>query len=307
MNFRSPEAFDKIITLLRALKEKFKRSDLLLTATIQVSKDILKKKFDFATLSKAFDFISFAHMYAEISSPEFTFKTASIHRSSKTVKENLKKLIESGVPASKVIMYLHLGGPKFVQDSSKKNLDNYHSQLKYNDICDNLSDPTKWEITYVDDIEMCARLDETEGIVYENSRAFANKVRYGIREGFAGVITGVINDDDFLGKCKENNDTFEDYKPIQGVTLNIPERSGITFPMIRTINEAIEVTLDEIRQENALKRSEPKPVPKPEPEPGKPDEPNEPSKPDDSAASNFENNVQILFATIVTLIISRSL
>lgn len=61
-----------------------------------------------------------------------------------------------------------------------------------------------------------------------------------------------IDTDDFLGDCDIDDDTFADFKPLPGVTLNIPKRFHAKFPLLKTINEATVVALDEIAQEAQL-------------------------------------------------------
>lgn len=61
-----------------------------------------------------------------------------------------------------------------------------------------------------------------------------------------------IDTDDFLGDCDIENDTFSDFKPIAGVKLNIPKRYNANYPLLRTINEATVLALDEIAQEAQL-------------------------------------------------------
>lgn len=58
--------------------------------------------------------------------------------------------------------------------------------------------------------------------------------------------------DDFHGDCDIDDDTFVDFKPVPGVTLNIPKRYNANYPLLRTINEATVLALDEIAQEALL-------------------------------------------------------
>lgn len=60
-----------------------------------------------------------------------------------------------------------------------------------------------------------------------------------------------IDTDDFQGECDNgmNFDTFSDYRPKPKVNLKIPKRTEKNYPLLRTLNEAIEITLDEMTQE----------------------------------------------------------
>lgn len=63
-----------------------------------------------------------------------------------------------------------------------------------------------------------------------------------------------IDTDDFNGECDDsiNFDTFSDFRSKPKVKLNIPKRTGKNYPLLRTLNEAIEITLDEMTQEISL-------------------------------------------------------
>lgn len=68
------------------------------------------------------------------------------------------------------------------------------------------------------------------------------------------MIFRSIDTDDFNGECDNglNFDTFSDYRPKPKVKLNIPRRTERNYPLLRTLNEAITITLDEIKQEMNL-------------------------------------------------------
>lgn len=61
-----------------------------------------------------------------------------------------------------------------------------------------------------------------------------------------------IDTDDFHGHCDIDTDTFSDFQPMPGVTLEIPTRIETNYPLLRTVNEAMVVALDEIAQEARL-------------------------------------------------------
>lgn len=83
-------------------------------------------------------------------------------------------------------------------------------------------------------------------VILESSRSIANKVRFAVKRGLAGVAAVHMQFDDYLGVCAKNDDTFVDFQPAESAILNIPQRNDSTFPLLCTINEAIDLTLDEI-------------------------------------------------------------
>lgn len=131
--------------------------------------------------------------------------------------------------------------------------------MGYNEICGLLSDRTSgWKRSYsVDLSQAVARYrdevtNETRVAVFDSSRSIARKIKFAMSRNLAGAMIWSIDTDDFLGDCDIDDDTFADFKPIPGVTLSIPKRIETNFPLLRTINEAMVVALDEIAQEAQL-------------------------------------------------------
>ena len=91
--------------------------------------------------------------------------------------------------------------------------------------------------------------DVTNVVTYDSSRSIANKVRYAMQKNLGGIACWDICMDDFLGDCPTDTDTFMDFTTTPGDQLEIPTRKQKDYPLLRTINEAISVTMKEIRQE----------------------------------------------------------
>ena len=75
-----------------------------------------------------------------------------------------------------------------------------------------------------------------------------------------------MDTDDFNGNCDEsiNFDTFSDYRPKPKVKLTFPKRTEKNYPLLRTLNEAIVISLDEMTQEINLDSSNEIPIGKDE-------------------------------------------
>lgn len=60
-----------------------------------------------------------------------------------------------------------------------------------------------------------------------------------------------IDTDDFQGDCDGslNEDRFSDFRTEPRVKLNFPKLSSKTYPLLRTLNDAIVLSLDEMNQE----------------------------------------------------------
>lgn len=104
------------------------------------------------------------------------------------------------------------------------------------------------------DVEKCqvTGLSKGSGEVYFGStRHIANKMRFAMRHNLAGALVFNPSCDHFEGKCPIEQDTFLDFRTMEGIQLNIPMRH-IAFQRIQVVNDAITVSLDEIRQEIEL-------------------------------------------------------
>lgn len=89
-------------------------------------------------------------------------------------------------------------------------------------------------------------------VTYDSPRSIANKVRHAIKDqGYGGLMVWSIDTDDFNGDCDPtlNADTFSDFRTKPQVRLNIPKRTVKTYPLLRTLNEAIVLAIDEMQQE----------------------------------------------------------
>lgn len=63
-----------------------------------------------------------------------------------------------------------------------------------------------------------------------------------------------IDTDDFQGDCDEalNNDRFNDFRTEPKVKLNFPKTTSKTYPLLRTLNDAVVLSLDEMTQEENI-------------------------------------------------------
>lgn len=63
-----------------------------------------------------------------------------------------------------------------------------------------------------------------------------------------------IDTDDFQGDCDEslNADRFNDFRTAPKVKLNFPQTTSKTYPLLRTLNDAIELSLEEMKQEQNM-------------------------------------------------------
>lgn len=125
-------------------------------------------------------------------------------------------------------------------------------------ICQSLSNTTSewksnWDVESSEAIAKVKMATETRVVSYDSPRSIANKVRYAVQKGLGGVMVWSVDTDDFQGDCDEklNEDRFSDFRTQPKVKLNLPKLTTRTYPLLRTLNDAIVLTLDEMSQEQS--------------------------------------------------------
>lgn len=244
-----------IVSFVGALGEKLKRSDLGLSVTIRHTKDLSIEKYNFTQLSTYVDFIDFAQVYAPEKKPDNTEEKITVNdvlkaRAVAGVQEKLQQIIASGVEPEKVVMGIAFVGSVFTgvplqssdYDKAKfQDFNPYQDICKYRAMADEESyaiDGSGLAILKVDIAK------KVHTVVYESSRTVANEVRLAMKQKIGGIQIN-IDCDDYLGLCQADTDTFEDYQDAKA-ELTFPNRTSPIFPLLRTANEAIVVTLQEI-------------------------------------------------------------
>lgn len=209
-----------------------------------------------STFSKACDFIAIFYTFYNWNVTYDSFQDQTIFR----IFNYFEKVVQfSGEHASNIVIGINFNFGKFVERDGTYYL---RSELvSYNEFC-HLICSENCEKTFDTEIGMTIvrmsrdRNESPEDIVFlfASSRTIANEVLYAIKRGLGGVMTGVLNDDDIYGMCILDTNTFEDFKANHdGVVLANTKRTDATFPLLKTINEAIILSLDEMqRQTNSL-------------------------------------------------------
>lgn len=177
-------------------------------------------------------------------------------------KGTIVEVKESGVSPSKLILDMSFMGREGVND--KNGMFQPKDWVSYSEVC-NIESNSDHVKTYDENmnqmfIKYIDQMGEIRYVQTENTRTIANKTRFAMRNDFGGVSAVLIDMDDSIEKCSFEADTFDDFKPVDGVYLNIPSRYYRNSPLIRTINDAIHVSLDEIQQEKQLKDPNRNPV-----------------------------------------------
>lgn len=258
--------------LAKELKESFRPHNLLLTSAFGASKKIIDEAYDIPALSKYLDFMHImCYDYGGAWDRSVTANAPLKGQGILNVEYTIDYLIKLGAPPTKLVMGLPFYGRTFITKLDgnfgdiagdigfQGVLTRENGFMGYNEICILLSNRTSgWTRSYDEHFSQAVAKykDESSGetrvAVFDSSRSIARKMKFAMGRNLAGAMVWSIDTDDFHGDCDIDEDTFVDFKPMPGVTLNIPKRYNANYPLLRTINEATVVALDEIQQEAQL-------------------------------------------------------
>lgn len=228
------------MSIAQKLSESFERAEMLLTSWITFRRQI-NENFNYAALSEHVNFLYFMQVLYDSRSDMMKMRNIS------QLDNRINSLIELGIPSTKILMDLYFVGFQFRLNNT---FSKYGDKLNYNDVCQLISnkDTSKWEKHFDNSSGLVflksknSSNDEINEIIYESTRSVANRVQLAMNLHLAGVVTLPINVDDYQGKCGIDEDTFDDFGPNVNVTMGILNRK---FPLLRTINEAFHLTVNE--------------------------------------------------------------
>lgn len=198
-------------------------------------------------MSKYLNYVHFIPKYNYIETWPDSYRIEDVlkDRGMQNLEKSVDRLINYGVPSSKIIIGLHFLGLSFhsLLDLSTK-FATFRKSLEYNEICQLLlgNEILEWESFYDEESGLAIAKREsvpygvirpTDVIVYENTRSIANKILFILSRNLAGAMAFSIDMDDSHGHCGIDDDTFVDF--IRGQHLQIPKQYNFTQPLLKTI------------------------------------------------------------------------
>ncbi|XP_060532634.1 probable chitinase 2 isoform X2 [Cylas formicarius] len=247
-----PEDKLNFLLLTKELKAAFRKNNLLLTAAFGAGKDTIDVGYDVEGLSVYLDFI---HMMCYDYHGAWDKKTGANAplRSSDVlnIEYTLNYMLKLGAPPSKLVLGVPLYGrtfvlPEPVDETSKRKLKlgiistNMGFQgpltresgfMGYNEICLELKNKTHpWTMYWDSESSTPFAVRKTQVITYDDERSIAEKVRFAIEKKLAGIMVWSVDTDDFQGDC-----------------IDSEEETFTNFPLLRALNKAIEITLEDIK------------------------------------------------------------
>lgn len=240
----SPIEYQKLVSFVTDFKKLLDRGDLMFTLTINLTEKI--NYADYATyniskLAESSEFINFVFDYKRI--PENnTIGDALKSFHLESTQDRIADLMASGVSKTKIVLGLHFTAPGFIiaSNGTRRNAQFYQA-YGYRSISEaQFLFPLKW------DTSIGVNNESSMNVIVESSRSIANKVRYAVVTGLAGVAPIYISFDEFYGLCNIDKDTFIDFETDLSLSFTeiMTKRKDRTFPLLHTINEAIVFTTE---------------------------------------------------------------
>ncbi|KAL7733630.1 hypothetical protein ACLKA6_005082 [Drosophila palustris] len=261
----SPKDRENFVALTKELREEFDNHGLLLTSAIGAAKNVIDQAYDVRQLARYLDYLhimcydyhgSWDHKIG------YNAPLTAAAVDPLSVQYTIDYLLKQGAPPSKLVLGLPFYGRTF-KTSAQGNLDDASDGagfqgpftredgfLGYNEICNILSNKTsgwtkQWDPQTSQVLARSERnvfTQDVNGVTFDSSRSIANKVKFAMKKRLAGVMVWSVDTDDFLGDCQLDEDTFADFR----LVTTAPRRLSHNYPLLRTINEATSLALEEI-------------------------------------------------------------
>jgi len=247
----APEDKKNFIHLARDLKEAFKEHKFLLTAAIGAGKATIDISYDVPAMYKYLDYVNVMCYDYHGKWDKKTGHNAPLRARPDEVGGNvflnldytINYLIKKGAKPEKTVLGVPLYGRSFLLTSPAMNhmgdpakstsfagpYTREQGFLGYNEICQELSAPgSNWTIVWEKCHQAPYMFRGDRWVSYDNERSVRLKANFAFEKKLGGVMVWSIETDDFKGLC-----------------------SGVKFPLLRTLNNALIVNVkgDTIEEE----------------------------------------------------------
>lgn len=269
---------ENFVALVKELRAEFQPHGLLLTSAIGAAPSVIAAAYDVRTLSLHLDYMHvMCYDYGGAWDRRVT-ENAPLHGAGAlSVQTTIDLLVALGASPAKLVLGVPFYGRTFVTTSAEGEgrlgaaasdvgfrgpYTKENGFLGYNEVCSMLANATSdsasaWHNEYNADTQQAlarwhnATSDAWHAVTYDAPRSVATKARYAVRQRLAGVMVWSVDTDDFLGDCPLDGDdanaafadVFADFR------TKHTRRNYVNFPMLRTLNDALMVALDELHEE----------------------------------------------------------
>lgn len=218
--------------------------------TVRLSDHFEYQHYNLHLLAKSVDFMNFIHDYRWFME-SYKINDALESMGISNAEDKVGKLIDSGMPASKIVMGIHFTGPIFSISRDNGN-SQYQGTYGLNTVCKMQQNRSKWEKCYdVSGLNIFRNEIDKKAIVIESRHSIVNKVCFAIKRGLAGIMPMYVLFDHI--DCDCGTDSVSTPYVEGGVSLTLPGQFESKVSFLFSIHEAIGATLEEISQEENMK------------------------------------------------------
>ncbi|XP_053955839.1 probable chitinase 2 [Anastrepha ludens] len=265
-----PQDRENFVQFTKELRDEFDKYNLLLTSAIGAGKNVIDQAYDVRQISRYLDYLHImCYDYHGSWDKQVGYNSPLTAPEGDSVAFSIDYLLKLGAPPNKIVLGLPFYGRTFktprdgnvgdVTDGTafQGPFTREDGFLGYNEICSMLSNKTSgWSTTWdAKTSQMLARSERdvfsglVQVVAFDNARSIANKVKFAVEKKLAGTMIWSIDTDDFRGVCDPEENIYADYKYLQSNGYAImPKRINSNYPLLRTINEATTLALEEIEQ-----------------------------------------------------------
>ncbi|XP_017769125.1 PREDICTED: probable chitinase 2 [Nicrophorus vespilloides] len=244
------------LLFVKELRAAFNKFNLLLTAAFGAGKDTIDIAYDVAGLSYYLDYVhmmcyDYHGSWDKMTGANAPLKSADVLN----VEYTIDYMLKLGTPANKLVVGLPLYGrtflltdPDSVMGARTRKLGEAaqtvgfrgpftkeNGFMGYNEICLVLKNSSAgYQKHWDEETRTPFAVSEDRVISYDDERSIGEKVKLAMEKGLAGAMVWSMDTDDFQGDCADDPQTN-------------PSRYT-NFPLMRSINRAIELTLEEIKR-----------------------------------------------------------
>lgn len=252
--FRDANFIAKLKSLFKGLKSKLRESNRLFTSSCEILPDSDIDNINESGIFKVPDFIALFNSYSNVKNERDAINARSFTNVTEYI-DDLFRIFNSHdeIEQYKIIIGFPLDSPEFITKENESKLSRF---VDYNTICGLLS-TENWQKSFDDECGLAIAKSQTNEhgentlIVFESSRSIANKMNYAMSRSLGGAMISLLHKDDIDGKCGFEADTWTDFKPKNGKTINIPKRNDSRLTLLRTINESYKIYAEKKNQSNS--------------------------------------------------------
>ncbi|XP_033213929.1 chitinase-like protein 3 [Belonocnema kinseyi] len=214
-----PSDKENFVLLLKALREKFDRTGLILSIAAGVGEKIAKISYDIKGISKYVNFINLMtydfHGTLDVNktvghnTPMYPSSKENAEESKVNIDTVVKYWISEGAPPEKLILGTAFYGktftlvnPKEIKRGAPVSGPGKLEDPAYYKVCQLIINP-KWQYLYDEEQKVPYIYNGNQIIAYDNVESIKKKAEYAITMNLGGVVIWSVDQDDFQGICGE--------------------------------------------------------------------------------------------------------